>query len=507
MIMAGSRKTPAPSFIDRAIAAIAPQAGVKRLLARQAFANLAARAYDGAALGRRTDGWRTAGTSADTEIAGAGAILRNRMRDLVRNNPHAARAVAAWVNNIVGDGFTPYANTGNDELNKRIDDLWTEWAARCDADERGDFNSLTTLAVREMVESGECFVRRRRRSAAAGLPVPLQIQALEIDHLDEARIDFQRADGGRTIRGIEYDRVGRRQAYWLFPDHPGDIGVALSVNRSSVRVPADQIVHLFRRDRVQQRGVPWGAPVLRALRDFDDWTNAELVRKKTEACLVGVVLGADEGQEGIAPTVTNSDGEIIEQFEPGLIAYARGAKAIEFNQPSAAAGIAEWQKVQLHIIAAGWCLPYEILTGDLSEVNFTSHRAGLIEFRRMVSAIQWQLVIPVFCQPIWDWFIESAWLAGLLPEPRARVEWQPDGFEAVDPKADAASDLMEMRMGTMTLPQAIAKRGYNPAAQLKAIAESNAMLDALGITLDSDPRKVTQQGLMQKPESGGKTEG
>ena len=33
----------------------------------------------------------------------AGAILRNRMRDLVRNNPHAAKAVSAWVSNIVGD--------------------------------------------------------------------------------------------------------------------------------------------------------------------------------------------------------------------------------------------------------------------------------------------------------------------------------------------------------------------------------------------------------------------
>ncbi len=107
----------------------------------------------------------------------------------------------------------------------------------------------------------------------------------------------------------------------------------LSRSIASVRVPADSVIHLFKRDRVQQRGVPWGAPVMRALRDLDDWTNAELVRKKTEACLVGIVMGADEADQGVAPAVVDADGKTIEQFEPGLIAYARGGKDIKFNQP------------------------------------------------------------------------------------------------------------------------------------------------------------------------------
>lgn len=489
----------APSMFDRALAALAPRAAAARLAGKMAYANLAARSYDGAATGRRTDGWRTAGTSADTEIAGGGPILRNRMRDLVRNNPHAAKAVSVWAANIVGDGFTPYAATGDEKLDARIDQLWETWAKECDADGRGDFHALTTLAVREMVESGEFLIRRRRRRAADGLTIPLQLQGMEADHLDESRIEYDRVGGGRTVRGIEYDRKGQRSAYWIFPDHPGDIGVALSVNRGSIRIPADQIIHLFKRDRVQQRGVPWGSPVIRSLRDLDDWTNAELVRKKTEACLVAMVMGADEGEQGIAPSVTDSNGRVIERFEPGLIAYARGAKQIEFNQPAASSGVSEWLTAQLHIIAAGWGVPYELLTGDLSDVNFTSHRAGLNEFRRQVSAIQWQVVIPVFCQTVWDWFIEAAWAAGLIPVATAACEWQPAGFESVNPQQDAAADLAEMRMGTLPLPRAIAKRGYNPKAVMRQYAETFALLDKLGIVLDSDPRKVTQQGLSQKP--------
>lgn len=485
------------TWMDRAVAAVAPRAAVRRLAARQAFAQLAGtRAYDGAAVGRRTDGWRTSAGSADAEIASAGPRLRDRSRDLVRNNPHAAKAVSVLVNNIVGSGIGPRAATGKDATDKAIDALWDEWSGRCDADEIGDYDALTTLAVREMVEAGEIFVRRRTRRPSDGFAVPLQVQLYEPDHLDEAKIGVT-PDGGRIVRGIEFDPIGARRAYWLFPDHPGDVGIPLSRSLASVRVPADGVAHLYERQRVQSRGVPWGAPVMRALRDLDDWTNAELVRKKTEACLVGIVFGADEAEQGVAPTVVDADGKLIEQFEPGLIAYARGGKDIKFNQPATTAGVSEWLRAQLHIIAAGFRIPYELLTGDLSQVNYSSIRAGLVEFRRMIDALQWQVVIPGFCQPVWDWFIEAAWAAGLVPSPRIAVQWAPPRFDAVDPLKDAQADLLMLRMGTLTLPQAIARQGWNPDAVLAEIAATNAKLDALGLKLDGDPRAMTKAGTFQ----------
>jgi len=81
------------TWFDHAIATVAPRMAARRVMARQAFETLT-RGYDGAARGRRTEGWRAPGSSADTEIGVAGALLRDRMRDLVRNNPHAAKAVA-----------------------------------------------------------------------------------------------------------------------------------------------------------------------------------------------------------------------------------------------------------------------------------------------------------------------------------------------------------------------------------------------------------------------------
>ena len=115
----------------------------------------------------------------------------------------------------------------------------------------------------------------------------------------------------------------------------------------------------------------------------------------------------------------------------------------------------------------------------------------------MIDAVQWQLFIPMLCQPVWDWFTQAAWAAGRIPDPVVPVEWSPPKFDAVDPLKDAMADLLSVRSGTMTLAEAIARQGRNPDAVLSEIAATNAKLDAAGIVLDSDPRRVTKTGSAQ----------
>ncbi|PQO23084.1 phage portal protein, partial [Rhodobacteraceae bacterium WD3A24] len=369
------------NLIDRAVASFAPRIAARRMAARAALGQMDAmfgRKYEGAARGRGTGGWIASNTAADTEIASAADLLRARSRDLVRNNAHAAKAVQVLVSNIVGYGIRPRAVTGNPAFDEQVDNLWRQWSGRCDADGHTDFHGILSLAVREMIEGGEVFamrrLRRQRDARVRGLDVPLQIEVREADHLDGAKSSL--TSGRNAIKqGIEFDERGRRLAYWMFPEHPGDMTPSIRHSLQSVRVRADNVAHLFERQRVQSRGVPWAAPVMKALQDFDEWHNAELVRKKIEACVAAIVSGfEDEDERNLAPTVKDADGNLVEQFEPGMVAYARGAKQIDFNQPTASGGIAEWNRVQLHTIAAGYRVPYELMTGDLSQVNFSSSR-------------------------------------------------------------------------------------------------------------------------------------
>jgi lambda family phage portal protein len=463
---------------------------------REPAAPVSRRNYEGARLDRTVESWLGSGASADAAIAVAGQRLRDRARDLVRNNPHAARAVSAITHNIVGAGIMPRAASGDAALDRRVDQLFAAWARRCDADGIGDYYALQSLAVREMVEAGEIFVRRLV-TTGGGAEVPLRLQLLEPEMLDPT----VRAEGAEVVQGIELDAEGRRAAYWFRRRHPAGIFSWQSLGRDeAVRVPASDVAHLYERQRTQLRGVTWFAPVMIALRQLDDYAQAEIVRKKIESCVVAIVTTDDETQQGIAPTVVDADGNRVEKFEPGLITYARGGKDVKFTSPASAGGYTDYVRTCLHMIAAGLRLPYELLSGDLSQVNYSSIRAGLVEFRRWIETVQWQIVIPQFCEPTWAWFTEAAWAAGLIPTPEVPVEWSPPRFESVDPLKDAQADLLRVRSGIKTLREAIAEQGRNPDDVFEEIAATNAKLDALGLVVDSDPRKQTKSGALQQQQ-------
>lgn len=489
------------SLVDRAVSVFSPAAALRRYSSRVSLANLA-RLYDGAGGGRLNEGWSARKTSADAEIALAGPVLRDRMRDLVRNNPLAAQAVQVLVNNIAGTGIRPRPKSGNARRDKRVAALWDDWSRHSDRHGHTDFEGLLALAVREMVEGGEVFAVRRRLPSRSGRVVPLEIELFEADHLDESKVNLG-GQGAEIRDGIEYDADGRRKAYYLMPDHPGGVHRFRSrAAEASRRVPAEDVAHLFERQRVQNRGVPWGVAAMTALRDHGDWQLAEMVRKKTEACLVGIVIGDDDaGSSGLNP-IEDANGDLIESFRPGMMMYSRGGKDVKFSSPAHSGGVAEWNRVQMHIIAAGFRVPYALMTGDLSQANFSSNRAGLNEFRRMVEMIQWTVVIPMFCQRIWDWFCEAAFTAGLIDREDIPVEWAPPRFESVNPKQDAETALIEVRAGFATRSSEISRRGFDPREVEGEMAADNDRADTLGLILDSDPRRMSRAGQGQQEGSG-----
>lgn len=487
-----------PNFIDRAIGYFAPAAGQKRLVARQVMDRLS-RGYDGGKTGRLTSGWVSSGTSADAEIVSQSVLLRNRMRDLVRNNALAAQALQVLVSNAVGAGIVPRAASDNKALNKRVDVLWAKFAKECDFFGRTDVYGLQALAVREMFESGDGLCLKITTQVGAAKSIPLKLALKEIDHLDTSRMSASMPN--YIDAGIEFDADGRRQAYWMFPHHPGSSGYWQALSLSSERIPAARVAHLFERQRVQNRGVPWGTPAMTALYHLGDWQEAELVRKKLEASLVAIVFSDDETQQGLAPTVVDSQGVTVEQFEPGLIAYSRGGKDVKFNAPAATGGVYEWNRVQMHMIAAGFRIPYCLMTGDLSQNNFASSRVGLNEYRRMITQLQWQTIIPMLCEPIWGWFIEACQLAGYLPMDRdIPAEWAPPAWEMVNPLQDVQADILETRAGFASPQQMIAKRGYDPAKVTAEWASYAADVDVEGLVFDSDPRKTGKAGQAQPPD-------
>ncbi|MFP3020648.1 MAG: phage portal protein, partial [Wolbachia sp.] len=359
-------------------------------------------AWDAAGSGRRFFHFQPELGSINNLLSQSLETLRSRSRDMVRKNPYAANIIDTIVSNSIGTGIKPQSKARDGEFRKRVQELWLKWTDEADSNGVSDFYGLQALVCRSMIEGGECFVRLRNRKLEDGFSVPLQLQVLESEHLDNKT--NQTLGNGNVIRnGIEFNRLGQREAYYLFKEHPGE-----SMFGESVRVPANDVLHIYRPLRPGQiRGEPWLSSILLKLYELDQYDDAELVRKKTAAMFAGFITRLDPEANILGEAQANEQGVALSGLEPGTMQLLDPGEDIKFSEPSDVGGSYEaFMRQQLRAIAIGTGITYEQLTGDLTSVNYSSIRAGLIEFRRRCAMLQHNVIVFQFCRPIWNRWLE-----------------------------------------------------------------------------------------------------
>lgn len=486
------------NWLDRAIGALSPQRGAARAEARLRIGRLndVKNVYEAAAVGRRTQHWRAVATDPNAENAPAIHRLRNVARDIVRNNAYASRAKQLIAHNVVGAGITPFVVAKNAGRKAKIGALLKRHfeSTAIDADGRLNLYGLQELVLKTVVESGEVIIRRRPRPASDGLALPFQLQVLEPDHLDPW-VNGKLDNGNYVIQGVEFDRRGKRVAYYLYDQHPGAMYWTTGAwNMRGRRVPASEVCHVFRSERPGQvRGVSWFAPVALRMNDFADFLDAQLMRQKIAACFAAFITTA----EGVAVSPDQQGPFPVEQLEPGMIERLREGESVTFGQPPVAHDAAPYSSITLHEIAAGLGVTYEALTGDLSGVNYSSGRMGWLEFQRNIDAWRWNMLIPQFLDPLESWTIEAATLATLSTEPFS-LGWSPPRREMIDPTVETEASKEAVRAGFSTRSEEIRQRGLDPIAIDEEIAADNARADKLGLVLDSDPRRLNLRGQEQR---------
>lgn len=481
------------NWLDRVIMWAAPQWGQSRARAR-----FIARHFEAASQGRRTDGFTRRPTDANAAAAGPTlSFLRSQARDLTRNNPWAKRGTNRLCGNTVGCGIRPKAAGRNAT---QIMERWRTWAetTECDAAGRHTFYGLQWLAFRTMAVSGEVLIRRRFRLPTDGLSVPLQLQIIEPDFLDTSRDTGSTplANGGEIIQGVELDALGRRAAYWLFDRHPGGLGRLTSpVSR---RVPAESVLHLYDCERPGQvRGSSWFAPVDVRLHDFADFEDATLVKAKIAACMAAFVTDTDGLATPLAkPGTDRATGQPTETFEPGMILNLPPGKQVTVANPPTATDHTSYSATALRGVAAGLGTTYEDLSGDYSQLNYSSWRGARLAHQNDIEAWQEHILIPNMCQPAWLWFLTAMQLNGEQVE-YSPAEWHTAPFPILDPDKEATANQKNIRSGLKTWAQAVRELGYDPEAQLAEIVDYNGRFDEDEVVLDCDPRHTNAAGAAQ----------
>ena len=476
-----------------------------------------AAAYDAAGTGQRSRRWLVTTESVNSAIFANASTLRSKARDQVRKNGLAANAVDTFESNAIGNGIKPQSQHPDEKVRAAIHALWREWIGEADADGTNDFYGMQAVAAREVFEAGEIFIRERPRRLTDGLSVPIQFQLLEPDFVPIEKTEA--LPSGNSIRGgIELNRIGRRVAYHFYRSHPGDGALVADGSLETTRVDARQVMHCFQVLRAGQlRGQPSLSPVLAKLYQLDLYDDAELERKKVAALFAGFLHKNSDDDNLLAETAKLTPtqdaikmAEALTELIPGGMHVLLPGWDITFSGPSEVGNSYEpFMRVQLRLIAAGLGITYEQLTGDLSDVNFSSIRAGLVQFRRRCEKLQRQIFIHQMCRPIWRRWITAAVLSGALkvegvnvlkefterPAGFFRAEWRPPAWEWVDPLKDMKAEELAHKLRIKSRDQTIKERGRDPEVVDEEIAASQKRARDLGIEPSAEAAQAEDRDL------------
>lgn len=486
--------------IDSLISFFSPRAGYERAVYRDAM--MEKRGYAAAQFGRRNSGWTASGSSANAEARLAFAVLRDRARAWVRDGWAGQRILDVITSHVVGTGIMTVPNTGSDRADNRYKLAREQWEETSDIEGVMDYGGQQALLLRSMIEGGDSVLRFvRQQYTSAREPVPFRLKALEGDHIDVTQ-DSRIGQGVRL--GVSLGDWDERKGLYLYKYHPGEMTVSNFL--SSDLVPYDELCHLYRPLRLGQlRGITWFAPILLPGKDIQDLMEAAIIQSRTQASFAGFLKRA---AGVVSPFETkNVDAKSgrtqkVTTIQPGQIQDI-GESEITFATPSGQSVFGEAFKWGLRALAAGAGITYDQLTGDLTQANYSSLRAGKIEFRRLVEQLQWQMMVPMVCRRIDRAFENYAILSGHIPDRRDgyRVDHIMPAIEPIDPLKDLEADILAVRSGRLSPQEFISAWGRDWRKVVEDFDSFFSFADDVGIVLDIDPRRPKNGGSAPQPQN------
>ncbi len=456
----------------------------------------ARRVYAGAQLSRYVD-FQAQLEAAHRERQRDLAKLRAHSRDLRKNNVYMTRFVEMVSTHVVGpDGITFESEIlGNgqkpkEDWNDQIETAWAQWGRCCSTDGRLTWLAFQHLAAETLATDGECIIRMvRGYPNACGFAVEI-IDADRLDH--KLNIPAGR-NQNRIIMGVEVDAWGRAVAYHVFTAHPGDYDAA----PARVRIPADEILHLYTEDRTRAtRGVPWATPCMVQLNMLGRLWTAELAAGNFEADRLGIL----KSQTGLAPDESPDPVAMANEIQTehcSFLGLEAGVDVVfpQLTHPNAI--LPDFSRALLKGIAAGFGVSYHSLAGDVSDANYSSARVALLDERDMWKKRQ-SAFIAGACDPIFRAWLPMALLSGVVKLPvsdPARLccpVWWPRSWDWVDPKKDAEAALLSIRGGLSTHQQELGARGQDWRETFRQLQAERAYAAELGLDLSEKPAVAPQ---------------
>lgn len=480
------------SLLNRLILPIAPGLAVKREICKLYARSM----YSAADRSPRSAGWTTSNANGEVTNRGERDIVRARARDLERNSDILNSSILAFERNVIGTGIVLQAKVldsngkDNEKINNEIEEQWQDWCQpeNCEITGRFSFAEICTMIVRRrQVDGGILIVKAYDQKQ-------FKLQLLEVDDLDNS---IQSYGKNRVVGGIEIDNYRKAIAYHI------KIYDAWGYSVKTQRVAADNVIYLPYLTRPSQiREFSPAAPSIPRIDDADELLDASVEKERVLAHLSVVIknaIGTITGITGIGrgvgfgENVTDEPpkGPPPEVLDQGSITYLRPGEEVQtITQAGTSSTIDPILKTTQRLAGGSMGLSYEVASRDMSQVNYSSARQGLLEDQRTYKMLQ-NYLITHFCNVVYKDWIQWAVLSGRLSLPNyfAQAEkyqrhvWIASGWDWIDPVKEANANAKALETNQTTLQKICAARGEDYRDIIK---QRKLELELMGINQKKD---------------------
>ncbi len=465
----------------------------------------AKRAFAAAKVNRHNADWTTRPSGANREMRESLAILRARARQMARDNSHFKKFLSMVRSNLIGPGgIQLQANAKmmdgslNVKVNQMVEAAWKLWGRpeTCTLSGRLDWLHVQRLIVTQLARDGEFLVQKVRDNN----PFGFSLKVWDVNWLDETWNQTQ-PNGNRIIMSVEVDANDRPVAYWL--TQPAvEMLFSQRQNRQRIRVPASEIIHGFLSfdDETQVRGVTWFAAAMLDAKGLAGYREGVIISARFAAYQLGFIETEPDENGNAYTGAEDEDGRLMApeiDYSPGSVSMLNpGQKFTQSDPKQPTQNHPEFVNSLLLGVAAGLDICGFELSGDLTQVNFSSARVGKDESRDIWRGLQ-DFVSTTLCREVFHAWAHEAFLAGslkLTAKEFAEIQnpdWRARGWKYIDPTKDIAADVDRLRNRLTTPSMVLAEQGIDYATFLerwKADKELAARYDIDIETIYTEPK-------------------
>ena len=479
------------------------------------------RDYAAGIIDRLTTNFKGSSLSINESLKISLTKMRHRSRELVNDNDYGKKFISMVKTNVIGpNGIKLQARAlGSDGLPDKVDNdaiemAWKDFCKMENCTVAGNLtmNDVDRIGIGTVATDGEVFIRIVYGSR---YKYGFALYLIDPDKLDTNLNQDKFGRSNRVIMSVELDEFDVPVAYFVLTRHPSETnyygGATLTQisgggyaygGKHYMRIPANEIIHLFLPEKVQQcRGIPWMHTSIKRLNMIGGYEEAELVAARVGASTIGTI-STETGEEYKGDGM-EADGTILQDLEPGSIHQLPKDQTFTLHDPTHPTGSYNYAlKGFLRGASAGLDVAYNNFAGDMEGVSFSSIRSGTIEERENWKMKQnWWVE---HCKDaVYKVFLRNALLRGLivndkgvtLPISRTEkfmnIKWQPRGFAWVDPKKDQETNDLAIAAGHTTNSNVVAQVGLDLEDVYEQLAYERDL--AIKYGLDFSKKEVVKE--------------